>query len=286
VTKEATSASGVSFTYSASATDNADPNVAAKCSVPPNTTSFPVTTTFPLGTTTVTCTTTDFSGNIGSASFTVTVTDTKAPVLTLPANIGAIGSGGTIVSFTATAADSIDGPVPVTCVPSSGSLFPVGATTVNCSATDSRANTATGSFKVTVQAAYGFSGLLSPYQAPPKTYNPGSSIPLVWQWTVGGIVGDTSLAQPRVTLVQLQGTTGKCLGGVDSTNVNDVFVNSATPGNSDFQYFTVSNPHPSAGANTWQFNWKSPNRPGACFSVYIESLLSGQKNFAGRVLLK
>jgi HYR domain-containing protein len=275
VTKEATSASGASFTYSASATDNADPNVTATCSVPANTMSFPVTTTFALGTTTVTCTATDFSGNVGSASFTVTVVDTTKPVLTLPGNIGAIGSSGAVVNYTASATDIVDVSVPVNCTPPSGSTFPLGTTTVNCSATDSHNNTANGSFTVTVQATYGFTGLLSPYQAPPKTYNNGSTVPLSWQWTIGGVAADSSAAQPRVTLIQLAGP--KCTGA-ESTNSSDIFVDSATPGNSDFQYSTTT--------KTWKLNWQSPTRPGACFNVYIESVQTGQRDKAGQVLLK
>ena len=41
--------------------------------------------------------------------------------------------------------------MPVTCTPASGSTFPLGATTVSCSATDKAGNTATGTFAVTVQ---------------------------------------------------------------------------------------------------------------------------------------
>jgi Ca2+-binding RTX toxin-like protein len=44
----------------------------------------------------------------------------------------------------------VDGNVPVDCSPASGSTFPIGETTVNCSATDNAGNTANGSFKVTV----------------------------------------------------------------------------------------------------------------------------------------
>ena len=46
------------------------------------------------------------------------------------------------------------------CTPPSGSLFPLGTTTVNCTATDAAGNTATGAFKVKVTVAWG--GLLHP----------------------------------------------------------------------------------------------------------------------------
>ena len=85
---------------------------------------------------------------------TLSVVDTTPPVLTLPANITtqAPSPGGAVVSFTASASDAVDGSVPVTCVPASGATFLVGTTTVDCSSTDAHANTATGSFTVTVTA--------------------------------------------------------------------------------------------------------------------------------------
>ncbi len=79
--------------------------------------------------------------------------DTIPPVLSLPADITveATGSSGAIVTFSPTANDAVDGPVSVTCSPISGSTFAIGTTAVNCSASDTRGNTATGSFNVTVQ---------------------------------------------------------------------------------------------------------------------------------------
>ncbi len=57
-----------------------------------------------------------------------------------------------MVTYTSTATDLVDGPLTPTCTPPSGSLFPVGTTTVTCTATDSEGNPATGSFTVTVTA--------------------------------------------------------------------------------------------------------------------------------------
>ncbi len=110
--------------------------------------------TFPLGTTTVTCSATDTAGNTGTSTFTITVQDTTAPVVTVPANmtVEATGPAGAVVSFTATATDLV-GPLPltVTCVPPSGSTFPLGVTTVTCSATDGAGNTGTNTFTITVR---------------------------------------------------------------------------------------------------------------------------------------
>jgi predicted extracellular nuclease len=78
--------------------------------------------------------------------------DFVPPVLTLPANITAeaTSAAGASVTFTASALDAVTGPATVACSFSSGDTFPLGATTVNCSATDGHDNTATGSFTVTV----------------------------------------------------------------------------------------------------------------------------------------
>ncbi len=108
--------------------------------------------TFALGETTVTCTASDTRGNTGSASFTVKVTDTTAPGLAMPADITAeaASASGAVVTFSASASDLVDGDLPVSCNWNSGDTFPLGETTVSCSATDSNGNTASGSFKVTV----------------------------------------------------------------------------------------------------------------------------------------
>ena len=70
---------------------------------------------FPLGMTTVNVTATDGAGNVGDASFTVTVRDTTAPVLTVPANmtVEAAGASGAIGEFhDLCASDEISGVVP------------------------------------------------------------------------------------------------------------------------------------------------------------------------------
>jgi flagellar hook assembly protein FlgD len=101
---------------------------------------------FPLGNSTVSCSMSNSFG-ISNGTFLVVVTDTVRPVLNLPANIS---TGNQVVTYTATATDNIDGSIPASCSPVSGSTFPSGATTVQCSATDSHANTAFGSFTVTI----------------------------------------------------------------------------------------------------------------------------------------
>jgi hypothetical protein len=146
ITKEATSASGATATFTVSAIDIVDGVVPASCDHASG-------ATFALGTTTVQCTATDAHHNVGTGSFLVIVRDTTPPVLTLPANITAeaTSSSGAVVTFTATSTDIVDGARPVTCTPASGSTFPLGTTTVQCTATDTHNNTANGSFTVLVR---------------------------------------------------------------------------------------------------------------------------------------
>lgn len=72
---EATGPAGAAANYAASATDDVDGAV-------PVTLSPASGSTFPLGTTTVNASATDAAGNTASGSFTVTVQDTTAPVIT------------------------------------------------------------------------------------------------------------------------------------------------------------------------------------------------------------
>jgi hypothetical protein len=138
---------GTSVTFSASANDNVDGPLTPTCT--PSSGS-----TFPVGTTKVTCSATDSSGNTGSASFNVTVNlvDTTAPVITVPADISVNtpDPAGAAVSYTATATDNIDGSITPSCKPASGAVFPVGTTTVTCTATDAHGNSSQATFKVTV----------------------------------------------------------------------------------------------------------------------------------------
>jgi large repetitive protein len=146
MTVEATSPTGATVTYSASATDQVDPTVPVSCT--PTTGS-----NFPLGTTTVDCSAADDTGNTASGSFKITVQDRTAPKLTLrDLTVEASSSQGTEVrSYPVSAVDLVDGKVPVRCPPDPPRRFPLGDTTVDCSATDKAGNHAAGRFKVTVK---------------------------------------------------------------------------------------------------------------------------------------
>jgi hypothetical protein len=107
---------------------------------------------FPVGMTTVTCTT---SGP--SCSFKVIVSDNTPPVfpncagITMTAQPSCPFATSTAVSFTAPmATDNCPGTPTVACIPSAGSQFPVGTTSVTCTATDAANNTAMCTFGVSV----------------------------------------------------------------------------------------------------------------------------------------
>jgi hypothetical protein len=131
--------------YTVTATDNC-PGVSIVASPPSG-------STFPKGTTTVMATATDGSGNTSHCTFTVTVVDLQPPAIVCPANVttsaGNPGAGGVVVTYPApTFSDNCPG-VTASCVPASGSMFPIGITTVTCTARDLSGNTSTCAFTVT-----------------------------------------------------------------------------------------------------------------------------------------
>ena len=104
------------------------------------------------GTTTVTVTATDGAGNQSSATFTVLVQDTTAPVLNPVSNLvlEATSPAGAKATFAPTATDAV-GPVTITTSIPSGTTFAIGTTTVTVTATDGHGNGSSASFTVTVQ---------------------------------------------------------------------------------------------------------------------------------------
>jgi hypothetical protein len=144
--EEATSGNGAKVTFAASAADRVDGSVRVVCTPASG-------STFPLGTTPVACSAADRDGFAASGSFDVVVLDQSPPTLRVPPGRveEATSGGGASVTFAASATDRVDGPVPVICTPPSGSTFPLGATSVSCSAVDAAGFAASRDFPLTVR---------------------------------------------------------------------------------------------------------------------------------------
>lgn len=167
-----------------SAVDDVDGTVPVMCTPPSN-------SSFPIGSTTVVCVAADLSGNITTKSFVITLRDTTAPVLSVPTSLttGATAPTGATLNFSAavTAVDAVDGTITPVCTPASGSFFPVGTTSVSCTATDSRGNTRTRSFMITVVDTF-----------PPNLYLP-ANITTSTMSTSGAAVTFTATATDNIS---------------------------------------------------------------------------------------
>ena len=126
--------------------------VCSDCGTNPNF-GFAITLPDECGDHTLVVTATDETGGTSSVT-TVLHHDQTLPEITCPTEVvvGCAGTNGAVATFTVTATDNCPAPVNVFCTPASGSLFPLGNTTVNCTAVDGCGNTATCSFVVRVSA--------------------------------------------------------------------------------------------------------------------------------------
>ncbi|MEZ5360644.1 MAG: HYR domain-containing protein [Candidatus Zixiibacteriota bacterium] len=108
--------------------------------------------TFQIGESPVFCLARDALGNVDTCWFTITVIDTQSPQVVCPADTIVASRPGACSAIVQYVADVIDN-CPETyawCNPAPGYNFPIGETTVHCTATDAAGNTDTGSFTVTV----------------------------------------------------------------------------------------------------------------------------------------
>jgi hypothetical protein len=137
-------------TFVATAVDICDANPSLVCAPPSG-------STFPKGATTVNCTATDGTGNSAGCSFSVTVVDQEPPNITCTTNqiVEFVNITGAPVNYPPPAVTDNCPGVAYACVPPAGSVFPIGTTTVHCTATDTSGNTAACTFKVTVLGALG-----------------------------------------------------------------------------------------------------------------------------------
>jgi hypothetical protein len=256
MTREATSASGSVASFIATALDLVDGNVAVGCTPASG-------STFVLGSTTVTCGTSDLSGNTATRSFAVNVVDTTKPIIASHADVVATASGnsGAFVSYALpTATDSVDATVNVSCSAVSGSWFNVGSTTVTCSASDSHGNAATSTtFNVVV--SYGFSGFFQPVDKDKlNIVKAGSAIPV--KFSLGGNQGLAIFAAGSPASIAT--TCG--------TAASDAIETTVTAGNSSLQY--------DAGADQYIYVWKTDKAWSGCRELQLK-LKDGRTYRAG-----
>jgi len=97
----------------------------------------------------------DRAGNSTSATFSGIDIDKTSPTVSAPdVTVDATGSAGAAVStYPVTVKDNLDTGPRLACVPAAPHLFPIGDTTVTCTATDASGNAAGGSFTVHVKGA-------------------------------------------------------------------------------------------------------------------------------------
>ncbi|MFQ5425211.1 MAG: HYR domain-containing protein [Phycisphaerae bacterium] len=108
--------------------------------------------TFPVGTTTVTYTATDAAGNVATCSFNVTVNDTESPVFAAcsPDVLVQADAGACTASIVLQTPAVTDNCSTATVSSDAPAIFPMGATVVTWTATDTSGNTASCTQTVTV----------------------------------------------------------------------------------------------------------------------------------------
>lgn len=103
---------------------------------------------------------TDLAGNVqprpaGAQASTTFTYDTAPPVIVVPTSVvaDATSGNGAVVNYTASATDNSGSVASFGCAPASGTAFPVGDTTVTCTASDPSGNTSSATFNVHVNSA-------------------------------------------------------------------------------------------------------------------------------------
>lgn len=151
-----------------------------------------------------------------SCSGSFSVVDTTAPSIQLPADItvDADSPAGTVVNYPAAIATDIADLSPsVACVLPSGTEFPVGTSTVVCTATDASGNTNSGAFTITVR------DITAPVVTPVVTGTPGNS-----PWYTSSVNVSFTITDPESSITSTTGCDAQVV--TDTTGVT--FTCSAT----------------------------------------------------------
>jgi len=285
VTAEATGVQTSVNIGTATATDNIDGAVPVTSNAPAS---------FPVGTTVITYTASDAAGNTATATQSVTVVDTTAPVILAPAAVTLTSSGGSPVSGNigqAIAADAFA----VTISNDAPAAFPVGVTTVTWTATDANGNTATATQAVTVNlvdttppvvtapanvtveatgplttvslgaatAADNADGNLIPVNDAPVGGFPVGTTTVTWSAT--DAAGNTGMAMQTVTVVDTTAPviTAPAAASLISTDGNPVAGNIGQATATDLFAATITNDAPAAfPVGTTMVTWTATDANG------------------------
>lgn len=140
MTLEATGPDGAPVVFDAYAEDLIDGRLEVRCELEPVPSGIAVVSgdTLPLGLNGINCVGKDSRGNDTSETFIVIVDDTTDPTVTVPENITveATSAEGAAVGFETSAYDLVHGNVEPSCSSASGATYPIGVTTVTCTASD------------------------------------------------------------------------------------------------------------------------------------------------------
>lgn len=205
---------------------------------------------------------TDTEGRWGPSG----ASDATAPVLALPAHITqeATGADGATVTFAPTAQDDVDGPgLPVDCASASGltsgDTFPLGTTTVTCSATDAAGNETPGSFEVTV--TYATTGILQPINggSTPNDYADDTSV--FKRGSTVAVKFSLSGASAGITDATAKLSVSKVSNDLAGSEAEATSTAAATQGNL-FRYDATS--------EQYVYNWGTKGLEGGTYQLRID----------------
>jgi hypothetical protein len=192
--------------------------------------------------------------------------DITPPTLFLPGEmtVEAPDASGTNVSYSVSASDDRDPNPTVSCAPASGAFFPVGDTTVGCTATDASGNQSSGSFTVHV-------------------------LPFL---QVGLTVGDTGSVSPKTGVATISGTVSctRAIGVNVSGTLSQLFANRVTISGSFSTSVNCSAPSVSWSATVTGSNGRfcagkadiSVNAFGCEFSCHSQNASAALKLIGGK----
>lgn len=248
ITAEATSAGGAIVTYTATATDARDTNLAVTCT--PASGSL-----FAFGTTTVNCSATNSRHKTAQGSFTVTVVDTTPPAVSLVGiTAGAAYTLGAVPAASCSTTDSATGvAVQATLSITGGTANGVGEFTATCSGAKDNA----GNVAPAVSAAYnvhylssGFLADLSPDDTDGQGFKINSTIPVKWrlQNAQGALIVSASAVQ-RIQVAP----DPSCIAGQQGPAADANFTGKGLQALDDH----------------YQFNWKTTGLVPGCYALLV-----------------